>query len=81
MTETKDRGGERPVRKSLWQQERDREDAYWNPPQAACIKCGEVGDLPRRVEYDEYLCPACEELEMQEAAEYIMHMTEITERK
>ena len=78
---TKDRGGELPARKSLWQQERDREDAYWNPPQARCIRCGAVGDLPRKTNYDEYQCPSCEELEMHELAEYLMHMQEITERK
>ena len=81
MTERKDRGGEPPTRKSLWQQERDREDAYWNPPQAACIRCGDVDDLPKNVEYDEYVCPACAELEEQEAEEFLNHMREITEGK
>jgi len=36
-------------------------DDYWDstPPQCACIECGEVDDLPRGVEYDEFVCADC----------------------
>jgi hypothetical protein len=54
-------GARRDDKPSLWKQERDREDMYWCPPQAACIKCGAVDYLPRGVEYDEYLCSDCQE--------------------
>jgi hypothetical protein len=82
MSEIKNRGGEPPARKSLWQRLRDAEDAYWTPQQAACVKCGEVDDLPKGVEYDEYLCPSClEDEEETQAQDYLMHMVEMTERK
>lgn len=48
-------------RKPLGQQIRDREDRYWCGPQAPCTVCGAVDDLPRGVEYDEYVCEACKD--------------------
>ena len=50
------------------QRQLDAEDRYWSPPQAKCIRCGAVDDLPRNVEYDEFLCPACEEQEELDSA-------------
>ena len=65
-------------RKPLGREIRDMEDAYWEPPRFECTKCGaEESKNPSGYEYSEFLCPACEEQENNEAAEYIDHMRQV----
>lgn len=57
-------GARRDDKPSEWQRQRDAEDRYWGGrPQVPCIKCGAVDDLPRGVEYDEFICGSCERVE------------------
>lgn len=52
----------------------------YDGPQAPCISCGRVDTVPRGVEFDEFLCEACEE-EQLEAEAWLNHMRQMVEGK